>query len=184
MTRIAIVDIETTGKESIYTDLIVEIGIVELDLETGVIETLFDSIVKESRFEEKHSESWIFEISDLTFEDVDNAPPFNQFIPELQEIVDNYMVTSFNTEFDLGFLKTRGIRITNELPCIMKTATNICKIPAFWGGYKWPKMQEAWDFFFPSSDYIEAHRALDDAVHEAQILYEMYKEGQFPIRVE
>jgi hypothetical protein len=47
---------------------------------------------------------------------------------------------------------------------------------------KWPKVQEAWDFFFLRSDYLEAHRALDDARHEALIAYELYKLGKFRVR--
>jgi DNA polymerase-3 subunit epsilon len=34
---------------------------------------------------------------------------------------------------------------------------------------KWPKVEEAWEYFFPDTKYIEAHRALDDAQHEALI---------------
>jgi DNA polymerase III subunit epsilon len=44
---------------------------------------------------------------------------------------------------------------------------------------KWPKVQEAWDFFFSTSDSIEAHCALDDAKHEAIIVSELYKLGKF-----
>jgi len=46
---------------------------------------------------------------------------------------------------------------------------------------KWPKVQEAWDLFFADSAYIEAHRALDDARHEALIAYEHYKQGKFRV---
>jgi DNA polymerase-3 subunit epsilon len=44
---------------------------------------------------------------------------------------------------------------------------------------KWPKVEEAWEYFFPDIKYIEAHRALDDAQHEALIAHELYKLGKF-----
>jgi len=180
--KIAVVDVETTGLNPIY-DLIIEIGIIELNLKTGETKIIFDSFVKEPKFGEEHRDSWIFDNSDISFEDIENAPLFNNLIKEIDEIFKKYPTTAFNKSFDLGFLKVRGIDIPKELPCIMRTATNICRIPFPNGGsgYKWPKCQEAWDYFFPNRDYIEKHRAADDAIHEAKILFELISRGHFPI---
>ena len=49
-------------------------------------------------------------------------------------------------------------------------------------GKKWPSVMEAWKEMFPMIDYDEAHRGLDDAVHEAKIVYEMYRKGIFKIK--
>jgi DNA polymerase-3 subunit epsilon len=121
----------------------------------------------------------------MKFEDVLKAPELEDIRLSVQEILNKYSITAFNISFDLGFLGSRAFRAPNELPCIMKTATNVVKIEAPWKDgpekYKWPSCQEAWDFFFPNNDYIEKHRAADDAVHEAQILFEMYRHGQYPI---
>ena len=43
------------------------------------------------------------------------------------------------------------------------------------------KHVKAWQHFFPGVDYIEQHRGADDAVHEAQIVYELYKLGVFTV---
>ena len=182
MKIIAVIDIETTGLKPI-DELILEIGIVKLDLETGDTKIIFDSYVREPTFRDKHKSSWIFENSDLKFEDVEKAPLLEEFKQELQEIFHKYNVTAFNKSFDLGFLKARGFEFPDELPCIMQTSTNICRIPSRnrRRRYKWPSAQEAWDFFFPNSDYIEKHRAADDAIHEAKILYEIYRKGLYPI---
>ncbi|NHJ24603.1 MAG: hypothetical protein EAX89_08510 [Candidatus Lokiarchaeota archaeon] len=48
--KIAVLDIETTGLKP-DNGLIVEIGIVELDLKTGATKILFESIIKEAGFE-------------------------------------------------------------------------------------------------------------------------------------
>ena len=119
----------------------------------------------------------------MSFDDVQKAPSLESFREELQDIFNTYRITAFNISFDLGFLKARGFTFPNELPCIMLTATDICEIPYPSGrqGNKWPKVQEAWDYFFPKTNYIEKHTAADDAEHEANILYELIKLGEFPL---
>ena len=60
----------------------------------------------------------------------------------------------------------------------MLLSTPICKCPnTNRGGYKWPKVTEAYKFFFPESEYDELHRGADDAFHEASIVYELHKLG-------
>ena len=182
MNKIIVIDIETTGLNP-NSDLILEIGIIKLNLDTGDTKLIFDSYVKEPALGDEHSNCWIFENSDLNFEEVKNGPLLDDLRQELQGIFLKYSVTAFNKSFDLGFLKSRGFKFPNELPCIMLTSTNICKIPSRnpRSKYKWPKAQEAWDFFFPISNYIEQHRAADDAFHEANILYEMYQRGLYSL---
>lgn len=139
--------------------------------------------MKEPSFTERFRDSWIFKNSNLTFEEVEKAPTFDEVAQELQAIFNKYHVTAFNKLFDLSFLKTRNFKIPKELPCIMLTATNHVKIKSFWKEdleeYKWPKVEEAWNFFFPNINYKEAHRAVDDVFHEAKILFKMYKLGYF-----
>ena len=185
MTKIAVIDVETTGLDKIY-DVVIEIGIVELALETGKTKVLFDAIVREENFNDTHINSWIFDNSNLTYEKIENSPPLINYFDEVQDLLVKYQVTAFNIDFDLYFLRKSGFEIPFELPCIMKTATNVCKIPfpnnnEHFGDreYKWPKVQEAWDFFFPGTVYTEKHRAADDAIHEAQICFELYKMGRF-----
>jgi len=186
MKKIVIVDIETSGFQH-QGGLIVEVGIVSLNLQTGNISNEFSEIVQEDGFGEQHTRDpygWIFKNSDLQYEDVVRASNLLKIMPKIQTIFDKYPcgATAYNKQFDFGFLKSRGLRI-KELPCIMLSAAPVVNLPPN-PGYrdpKWPKVQEAWDFFFPRSDYIEAHRALDDARHEALIAYELYKLGKFRV---
>ncbi|KKN07780.1 hypothetical protein LCGC14_1063450 [marine sediment metagenome] len=64
-----------------------------------------------------------------------------------------------------------------ELPCPMVIATDILKIslPKSPKLYKWPNVEETWNYLFPDKKYIEKHRGYDDAVHEALIIFELYK---------
>ncbi|MHC1591514.1 MAG: 3'-5' exonuclease, partial [Candidatus Helarchaeales archaeon] len=171
--KIGIVDLETTDLKP-EKGTIVEVGIVELDSDTGEIQVLFDSIVREESFGENDRESWIFEKSNLKYEDVLKAIPLSEARPFIQEILDQYPMTSFNEEFDFGFLKQKGFRIPRELPCIMISA-------AKFNDNNWPKVEKAWEIFFPDEKYVEKHRAVDDAVHEAKILHHMIKIGHYKL---
>jgi DNA polymerase-3 subunit epsilon len=184
MNTIGIVDIETTGFLN-QGGKIVEIGIVELDITNGQKRVLFDSVVKEEGMDElhtKHPMGWIFQNSDLTFEEVMKAPSLESVKAEIQGVFDSFFtgITAFNKSFDFGFLKSRGFRIA-ELPCIMETATPVLNLPSrgYHKGPKWPNVEEAYHFLKGDTAFVESHRAADDAMHEADIAYELYKRGDF-----
>ena len=184
--KIAIVDIETTGFQN-QGGLIVEVGVVGLDLESGNITDEFGAIVKENDFGAMHRNRpyrWVFQNSDLKYQDVLLAQDLTKKMPEIQDVLDKYPLgaTAYNKQFDFGFLKSRGLRI-NELPCIMLSAAPVVDLPPNPGfsDAKWPKVGEAWKYFFPTVEYKEAHRALDDARHEALIAYELYRLRKFKI---
>jgi len=182
--EILILDIETTGFQN-NGGSIVEIGIVSLNLETGEIKEIFDSLLKEDIFTEKHRKhpyGWIFQNSDLTFEEIEKAPLAFDVFSKVQEILNSYPLgcTAYNNKFDFGFLESRGLKI-KKLPCPMILSTPICKLPGRYGSYKWPNVEEAFSHFFPESKYDEKHRGLDDAKHEAMIVYRLYQDGIFKI---
>lgn len=45
--------------------------------------------------------------------------------------------------------------------CTMKASTNVCKIPGPYG-IKWPRLNEAYEFFNPGEQFKGAHNALAD----------------------
>lgn len=184
--EILILDIETTGFLQ-QGGAIVEIGIVSLDLNTGEVREIFQDLIREDIFTEKHTKKpygWIFDNSNLTPEDVMEALPADDVFEMVQDILDSYPLgcTAFNKKFDFSFLKNRGLKIT-ELPCPMLLSTDVCKLlkKGHGGGYKWPKVEEAFKYFYPDVDYTEAHRGLDDAKHEAMIVYALYERGIFKV---
>ena len=102
----------------------------------------------------------------------------------IQEIINKYPLgaTAFNNVFDFDFLESRNFVFPKKLPCPMILSTNICRIPNAKGkGYKWPKVQEAYDFLFGETAYVEEHRGGDDAFHEAEIVKELYDRGVFKL---
>ena len=105
--KIAVVDIETSGFQN-QGGLIVEVGIVGLDLMTGEITEEFGTVVRESSFDERHGQhpfGWIFGNSTLTLEEVLAAVSFDSVAPAIQQILNKYDgATAFNKSFDFGFL--------------------------------------------------------------------------------
>jgi len=183
MSKILIIDIETTdflqrgGK-------IVEVGIVELDLSNGNKQIIFDKVTHETGItREEVEKAWIIQNSTLTVEEIRTSKPLHILKPEIQSIINQYGIgaTAFNNAFDFGFMETRGFVFPKKLPCPMKLSTDICKLPSPRGGYKWPKVEEAHKHFFGDVGYIEQHRGADDAFHEADIVYELFKMGVFKI---
>ena len=70
--EILVLDIETTGFLN-QGGKIVEIGIVKLDLDSGAITPAYNSLIKEDGLNASHTRNgfgWIFQNSDLDFEDV------------------------------------------------------------------------------------------------------------------
>lgn len=183
MSKILILDLETTGFLN-QGGKIVEIGIVELDLSNGERKIIYDQVCHESEITMSEiSESWIVQNSTLNLEQIKYSPNLNRIKPMVQRIFDDYPngVTAFNNAFDFGFMENRGFVFPKKLDCPMLLSTDICKLPSPRGGFKWPKVQEAYDFFFGKTDYIEKHRGADDAFHEAEIVYHLYKLGVFKL---
>ena len=174
--RILIIDIETCGFNP--KDPMVEVGICGLNVITGQTVKLFDSCVREDHFsKEIHGKSWIFENTSLKVDDVLKAPSLENVFDELQVLFADHACTAFNNKFDFSFLEARGF-VLNKLECPMQIMTPIMKIPKG-TGYKWPNVQEAYNFCFPKNEYIEQHRGYDDSLHEAHIVYELIRRNKF-----
>ena len=181
--KILIIDIETTGFLN-QGGKIVEVGIAELDLDNGKTKIIYDKVTHEKGITKNEvANSWIVSNSDLTVEDVRHSKRLDFLLPEIQEIINKYPdgATAYNRSFDFEFLISRGIKFKAMLSCPMLLSTDICKLPGKYGKFKWPKVEEAYDHFFPNNSYVEKHRGADDAIHEAEIVYELYKMGELVV---
>ena len=194
--RYFVVDTETTGLGKNPNDKVVDIGIVALDTDTGSVEDVYSSVIgyDVESWDEQHRNAWIFSHSDLTLDDVRNAPPFSRVRDDVKSILVGKTVTSYNTVFDFRFLlrdewMLRGwFRLA---PCIMEAATPVVGIRLgddAYGWYKWPKLEEAYACLCPSDPVGIAdgqdHRALSDARAAAYVLKAMMESGNYAYAVE
>lgn len=178
-----VIDIETTHLSK-NKGHIVEVGIIGLQLVNGRREFLWDSVVFEEgeRLEEVWA-SWYYQNSDVTPREILWAKSFERVRPEIQKIIDQDPegVTAFNNTFDFGWLESRGLVFPCKLPDPMKICRPIVGATDKNGRVKNPSVEEAWAYFFPGMPYKEKHRGADDALHEAAIIYELFKLGHYGI---
>lgn len=168
--KIGVIDLETTHIDH-RRGSICEIGIALLNLDNGEIERIFDKVCKEDGIE-IDPKAWIFYNSTLTYTDVINSEPFESYREELQNIFNTYHMTSYSN-FDFKWLINRGFTIPNRFFDPMIKLTPIMKLPYSMYKYKYPSVEEAYEFLF-KENLNEEHRAIDDAEVEAKIIYEIY----------
>lgn len=180
--KILVIDIETTGflKQG---GKIVEIGIVELCLETGEKKIVFDKVINPGIGKRALDNSWIVTNNYMKTSEILAGNTFESIKDELQSLINSYPngATAYNRNFDFDFLESYGIVFPKKLPCPMLNSTNICKLPNRNGysNYKWPNVEEAYKHFFPNEKYAELHRGADDAFHEADIVLALHKLSKF-----
>jgi len=168
--KILVLDIETTGLSSRKNEIL-ELGMVELDLETGDTKPLFDKVFKSPNLRASDHNAWIFENGFMKIEEVRDAKPISEYQEEIQTMFNKYKyVSAWSSSFDFGFLEQDGFIIKGKLPCPMKTSAEWFAIPNKWGKLgKWASVDEAWTRLFgEETEYKEIHRGYDDAVHEAK----------------
>jgi hypothetical protein len=99
--KILVIDIETTGFLN-SGGTIVEVGMVELCLETGEKKIVFDSLCHEpgpNLTLEHVQKSWIVQNGYITVDEIRNSPRLSGLLPEIQLHVSSYHgVTAFNLQ--------------------------------------------------------------------------------------
>ena len=157
---------------TVENDVICELGIVKLDLETGITEAMLAETCKESNI--CHPESWIFHNSSLSLDEVMSSSDLSSMRATIQELFNHYPVTAWNQNYDFPRLEhqSRGLVIHKKYWDPMIELTDYLKLPKTRGiGYKWPKLAEAYSYMFgdPSP---RSHRALDDAKDASDVMYQ------------
>ncbi len=175
--KLLVIDIETTGLD-VETDAIVEIGAALADTDTKEIEVVFDKIIKDETWKPAiHKNAWIFQNSDLKPEQIESAPTLKEVFDELQELITKYDTVAFNLKFDERFLTKRGF-VFNKSKCLMEAVKNYVVFKNETGRSVKPSVEEIYNHFLVGKDeakYVESHRAANDAVDEAKIMFHMIK---------
>ena len=97
-------DLETTGLNS-ASDRIIDVGAVKFrgDEQIGVFHSLVNPRVRLPEF--------IVSLTGITQSDVDGAPDWNAVRDDLREFIGGARLVGHNVEFDVGFLRSHGIRV-------------------------------------------------------------------------
>ena len=178
---ILVVDTETDNVKP-YLANILEIGMASVDLSSGKIELLFDTLVCPEG-PEYWCSCWFINNSGVDPDLVRHAPKFADIKDGIEAYLSIAPVTAFNLSFDLQVLNKHYVRAPMTWPCLMLTTKNILKLPGHYGDWKFPKFSEAWDYFFPTEPFEEKHRAGHDALHEAKLALALYQRGYFKRQV-
>ena len=110
----------------------------------------------------------------------------NEFMDDL---VDAEFVIGHNIDFDKHVLGCELYRegldydelFNKESVCTMQRSTNFCAIPnpnSYYGGYKWPKLEELYQKLF-NTTLSNAHDALSDVEATRKCYFELKKQGIF-----
>jgi len=192
--EVYVIDTETTGLDGYPVDVIVDIGVSKVNFVKETVEDVYSSMVGYdiSTWSEERQHAWIFENTDLTLIDVFNAPRPNTVINDLLPILFGRYVTAFNTGYDLvKFLYHSPWNFNTlfaEVTDIMKAAVPVCKVPRATGvGYKFPKLQEAYDIITAGDpagiNGKQDHRALSDTRVAGHVMLQMFKNGDYVPKV-
>jgi len=97
------------------------------------------------------------------------------------------MQIAHNAKFDIGMIYhevnhifgEQGPLVFNNIYCIMELMTPICKLPYISNksGYKYPKLEEAYNYLFPGETIPDQHNALQDCRATAKIFKYLWTEG-------
>lgn len=163
--KYAVVDLETTG-QSKSKDHIIQIAIVIV--ENGDITETFSTFVNP----QMEIPAFIQELTNISEEDVKNAPTFAQIAARVDELIGDAIFVAHNVDFDYSFLQSELKRVNMaKLYCKTIDTLELCKI------------------LFPSSDSYQlgdlakslnieltnAHRADDDALATAKLLQKCWE---------
>lgn len=156
-----IIDIETTGLDSNY-DEIIEIG--TLKIKDGVVNDKFQSLVKPNC---GYIDEFIINLTGITNEMLSSAPKIKDILPKFIEFIQDDILVGHNVNFDINFLydnlmSTLDYKLENNFVDLMRLSRKV--YPEF-KNHKLSTVAENLDV-----DIINNHRALGDCM----ITYECF----------
>ena len=159
--KLAFVDIETTGTRSSY-DRIIEIGILRVE-ENKLVKT-FQSLINPQSYLPKE----ITLLTGITQNDINNAPTFRVVKDEIMEMLTDCTFVAHNVRFDYAFLKQELLRENTVYSAKHFCTVRLSRIlfPT------WPRHNL--DAVIKECNIIckSRHRAFSDA----KVLYEFYQQ--------
>lgn len=164
--KFVIIDLETTGQSPDNGDRIIEVGIVVV--EDDKIVTTYSSLINP----EQEISSFISNLTNITNEDVIEAPTFAEKAEEIRRFFKDAYFVAHNVPFDFRFLNEEFNRI--NLPALRNKTIDTVEIsrilfpqaPSY-------KLSELATYLHIEHD--NPHRALDDAIVTAKVFLKLKK---------
>lgn len=171
------IDVETTGFNN---PRMVQIGAFLCE-DWGQVRECYSSIIQPEGFEIPSEASATHGITTEIAKE--RGRPLPIILERLNSmIIDADLLIAHNVRFDYSVIANEYSR-TGFMPtfinfyCTMLESTQVCKLPTKnKGGYKWPKLAEAYMFFFNEKLY-NAHDALTDVLACRRIYFEGLQQG-------
>jgi DNA polymerase III epsilon subunit-like protein len=184
--RFFVLDTETTDLDSII-GRVVDVAAVRVDLKERTVAPIFDSLVNPGLTLKELRATWICTVGGLNPGAVLAAPSDGVVALRLADLFryeDHPQWTSYNAPFDEAFLTRQPWLVSHPtLPCLMRAAAPVCKIPSPYEGYedfyKWPSLEEAYRILL-GRESPGSHRALMDAARAGEIAIELHRLGAWP----
>ncbi len=184
------IDCETTGLVGHPLDLVLSIGISEVDIINQTVDPFFNRILGYDT--KKHEDiinkkTWIFDNSPLKLEDIqfayDNGQTADEVAKEFNHLMKDKKIAYYNKAYDHDeFLSHAPFLLSPEqiLPCLMVASTTPCAIPnRYYGGYKWPRLEEAVDLLLDEEIKQELNKS--DNFHDA--IFDTYAAGHVMLKL-
>lgn len=176
--RLVVLDTETTGFPRDSWSRVIELGAVLLDLDGRECDS-WSTLVLPDILDERAAGA--LAANHITPEMLAGSPNTESAILGFQAWLNRTgarYVTSFNVKFDLPMVERMGLHL-QWAGCVMERAMEVMgpagALPeGRYGGWKWPKLSEAAEFFSVRVDG-DAHRALTDARTAAGVVVEILK---------
>jgi len=171
-----VLDLETTGFDPVF-DRILEITIYELDTENYKYKLVYNTVIKQDICQKFIQDCWVVQQGYITLEEIDHGRDQSKVKSDVLQLLEKQQVTSFNTAFDIPFIK-KQLQVKDFIVpfCLMQDSTGIVQLPSYnnYSEWKWPKLQEAYGYFYNESKE-EKHRSDYDTELAVQIAIALLK---------
>ena len=119
--------------------------------------------------------------NDISYNGYDISEALDFF---LDDVKNSDLIVGFNLQYDLSIIEIELFRLnmfdeinmlfSKQIYDVMLKCVNICKISGKYGGYKYPKLSEAYFHFF-KKDFQNQHDALGDVIATMDIYKKINK---------
>ena len=106
--RFVCIDLETTGLQA-HADAIIEVGAVKF--QGGEVLERYQTFVNPGR---RQIPTFIQQLTSISPAQIERAPAFEQIVEEFADFVGDLPVVGHNIAFDLGFLRSHGLHLSNH----------------------------------------------------------------------